>query len=440
MALPVAPAAIIFGTFTVVTLFLYSCYCIMIHFEKFSLANGLRVIVHQDLSTPMAVMNIMYDVGARDEDPNRTGFAHLFEHLMFGGSVNIPSYDEPLQMAGGENNAYTTNDLTNYYIQLPAENLETAFWLESDRMLSLAFDEKSLETQRKVVCEEFKEHYLTKPYGDVWHKMRELAYTTHPYRWMTIGKELSHIENAQLEDVKAFFFKHYRPVNAVLVVAGNVTVEKVKALAEKWFGDIPSGEAYKRNLPAEPVQTAERKLEIKANVPLDALYKCWHMPGRLDRRYYVIDLLTDILSGGGSSRLYQSLVKEKKLFSNIECHHFGSTDAGLVVVEGKLVKGVMIEEAEKAVEAELDKMKNELVSEAELQKVKNKTESMIAFEDMSVMNRANSLAYYEILGDATWMNYELPKYATVTTEDILQESRAVFRAENSSTIHYLSNN
>lgn len=410
----------------------------MIQFEKFTLANGLRVIVHQDLSTPMAVMNIMYDVGARDEDPNRTGFAHLFEHLMFGGSVNIPSYDEPLQMAGGENNAYTTNDLTNYYIQLPAENLETAFWLESDRMLSLAFGEKSLETQRKVVCEEFKEHYLTKPYGDVWHKMRELAYTKHPYRWMTIGKELSHIENAQLEDVKAFFFKHYRPVNAVLVVAGNVTVEKVKTLAEKWFGDIPSGEAYKRNLPEEPVQTAERKLEIKANVPLDALYKCWHMPGRLDRRYYVIDLLTDILSGGGSSRLYQSLVKEKKLFSNIECHHFGSTDAGLVVVEGKLVKGVKIEEAEKAVEAELDKMKNELVSEAELQKVKNKTESMIAFEDMSVMNRANSLAYYEILGDAAWMNYELPKYATVTTEDILQESRAVFRKENCSTLYYLS--
>ncbi|HNU13006.1 MAG TPA: pitrilysin family protein [Chitinophagaceae bacterium] len=410
----------------------------MIQFEKFTLANGLRVIVHQDLSTPMAVMNIMYDVGARDEDPNRTGFAHLFEHLMFGGSVNIPSYDEPLQMAGGENNAYTTNDLTNYYIQLPAENLETAFWLESDRMLSLAFGEKSLETQRKVVCEEFKEHYLTKPYGDVWHKMRELAYTKHPYRWMTIGKELSHIENAQLEDVKAFFFKHYRPVNAVLVVAGNVTVERVKTLAEKWFGDIPSGEAYKRNLPEEPVQTAERKLEIKANVPLDALYKCWHMPGRLDRRYYVIDLLTDILSGGGSSRLYQSLVKEKKLFSNIECHHFGSTDAGLVVVEGKLVKGVKIEEAEKAVEAELDKMKNELVSEAELQKVKNKTESMIAFEDMSVMNRANSLAYYEILGDAAWMNYELPKYATVTTEDILQESRAVFRKENCSTLYYLS--
>lgn len=412
----------------------------MIQFEKFTLANGLRVIVHQDLSTPMAVMNIMYDVGARDEDPERTGFAHLFEHLMFGGSENIPSYDEPLQMAGGENNAYTTNDLTNYYIQLPAENLETAFWLESDRMLSLAFSEKSLDVQRKVVCEEFKEHYLTKPYGDVWHKMRELAYKKHPYRWMTIGKELSHIENAKLDDVKSFFFKHYRPVNAVLVVAGNVTVERVKELAQKWFGDIPSGEKYNRSLPVEPEQTEERFLEIKANVPLDALYKCWHMGSRMDSSYYAVDLMTDILSGGGSSRLYQSLVKEQKLFSNIECHHFGSTDAGLVVVEGKLVKGVKMEDAEKAVEKELEKMKNEKVADAELQKVKNKTESMIAFEDMSVMSRANSLAYYETLGDAAWMNFELQKYAKVTTEDILEQSRQIFRRENCSTIHYLSQN
>lgn len=412
----------------------------MIQFEKFTLDNGLRVIVHQDLSTPMAVMDIMYDVGARDENPEKTGFAHLFEHLMFGGSVNIPSYDEPLQMAGGENNAYTTNDLTNYYIQLPAENLETAFWLESDRMLSLAFGEKSLETQRKVVCEEFKENYLTKPYGDVWHKMRELAYKKHPYRWMTIGKELSHIENAQLQDVKDFFFKHYRPVNAVLVVAGNVTVEKVKALAEKWFGDIPSGEKYIRNLPQEPAQTEERFLEIKTNVPLDALYKCWHMGSRLDQKYYITDLLTDILSGGGSSRLYQSLVKEKQIFSNIECHHFGSTEAGLVTIEGKLVKGIKMEVAEKAIEEELNKIKIEKVSEAELQKVKNKTESMIAFEDMSVMSRAQSLANYETLGDAAMMNFELEKYAAVTTEEILKESRQIFRNNNCNTIHYLSNN
>lgn len=412
----------------------------MIQFEKFTLENGLRVIVHQDLSTPMAVMNIMYDVGARDEDPSRTGFAHLFEHLMFGGSINIPSYDEPLQMAGGENNAYTTNDLTNYYIQLPAENLETAFWLESDRMLSLAFDEKSLDVQRKVVCEEFKEHYLTKPYGDAWHKMRELAYKTHPYRWMTIGKELSHIEQAKLENVKQFFFKFYRPNNAVMVVAGNVTLENVKTLTEKWFGDIPPGEKYVRNLPQEAPQKEERKLEIKANVPLDALYKTWHIYSRMDRRYYIVDLLSDILGGGGSSRLYQSLVKEKQLFSNIECYHFGSTDNGLLAIEGKLVKGIRLADAEAAIEIELEKMKTELVSENELQKVKNKTESMIAFEDMSVMNRANSLAYYEILGDAAWMNFELQKYGTVTTGDILEETRRVFQKENSNTIYYVSNN
>ena len=412
----------------------------MIQFEKFTLPNGLRVIVHQDNSTPMAVMNIMYDVGARDENPNKTGFAHLFEHLMFGGSVNIPNYDEPLQMAGGENNAYTTNDLTNYYLQLPAENLETAFWLESDRMLSLAFSEKSLETQRKVVCEEFKEHYLTKPYADVWHKLRDLAYKVHPYRWMTIGKELSHIEHATLDDVKEFFFKHYRPINAVIVVAGNVTTERVKELAEKWFGDIPSGEKYIHQQPQEPEQNEERKLEIKSNVPLDAFYKCWHMGSRLDKGYYIVDLLTDILSSGASSRMHQKLVKEKKLFSSISCQHFGSTDAGLVVVEGKLVKGVEMKEAETAVEEELEKMKTMLVSKEELQKVKNKTESAIIFEDMSLMSRAASLAYYEILGNASWMNDELGKYAAVTEEDILKESQKIFRKENSSTIYYLSEN
>jgi zinc protease len=269
-------------------------------------------LVHEDHSTPMAVVNIMYDVGARDENPDKTGFAHLFEHLMFGGSINIPDYDEPLQRAGGENNAYTTNDLTNYYCQIPAENIETAFWLESDRMLSLAFSKKSLEVQRKVVCEEFKEHYLNKPYGDVWHQMRELAYTKHPYRWMTIGKELSHVENAHIDDVKQFFFKHYRPVNAILVVAGHVTVEQVKRLAEKWFGDIPMGDPYLRNLPKEPPQTEKRVKEVHAAVPLDALIKTWHMDARLDKGYYVADMITEILGGGGSSRLYQKLVKEKQ--------------------------------------------------------------------------------------------------------------------------------
>ena len=412
----------------------------MVHFERFTLENGLRVLVHQDTSTPMAVVNVMYDVGAKDEDPSRTGFAHLFEHLMFGGSVNIPEYDDPLQMAGGENNAYTTNDLTNYHIQLPAENLETAFWLESDRMLSLAFTDKSLEVQRKVVCEEFKEHYLNKPYGDVWLKLRDLAYTTHPYRWMTIGKELSHIENASLQDVKNFFFKHYRPVNAILVVAGNVTTERVKELSEKWFGPIEMGEKYERQLPVEPPQTAARKLEVHADVPLDALYKVWHIYSRLDARYYAADLITEVLSGGGSSRLYQALVKEKQLFSNIDCHHSGTVDSGLLTIEGKLVKGVKIEEAEKAIEWELDKLKKELISEAELQKVKNKTESAIAFEDMSVMNRANSLAFYELLGDATLMNTELNRYHQVTAAEIQAECNNIFKETNCSTLYYLAKN
>ncbi len=412
----------------------------MIQFDRFKLANGLRVIVHPDESTPMAVVNVMYDVGARDEDPNKTGFAHLFEHLMFGGSLHVEAYDEPLQMAGGENNAYTTNDLTNYYIQLPAENIETAFWLESDRMLSLAFSEKSLDVQRKVVCEEFKEHYINKPYGDVWHKLRELAYEAHPYRWMTIGKELSHVENAKLEDVKKFFFKFYRPVNAILVVAGNVTTEQVKKLTEKWFGDIPSGEKYQRNLAQEPAQRKAKKLEVKADVPLDALYKCWHMASRLDDKYYVTDLITDILSGGGSSRLYHSLVKEKRLFSNIECYHFGSIDNGLLAIDGKLVKGVKMETAEKGVNEELEKIRTELINEAELTKVKNKTESTIAFEDMTVMNRANSLAFYELLGDAELMNKELERYNAVTTEDIRNEAGNIFREENSSILYYYSNN
>jgi zinc protease len=412
----------------------------MIQYDRFVLDNGLRVIVHEDHSTPMAVVNVMYDVGARDEDPNKTGFAHLFEHLMFGGSINIPEYDDALQIAGGENNAYTTNDLTNYYIQIPAENLETAFWLESDRMLSLAFDEKSLDVQRKVVSEEFKEHYINKPYGDVWHKLRELAYKVHPYKWMTIGQDLSHIENAQLSDVKNFFFKHYRPVNAILVVSGHVQLEQVKRLSEKWFGPIPMGDKYLRNLPREPKQTEARLIEVEATVPLDAFYKNWHIAPRLSKGYYTADLISDILSGGGSSRLYQALVKEKQLFSQIDCYHMGSIDAGLLTIEGKLVKGVKMNDAEKAVQEEVEKMKSDLVSEAELQKVKNKTESMIAFEDMTIMNRANSLALYELLGDAEMMNTELSRYQQVTVEDIKEAANEIFDESNSSTMHYFSKN
>ena len=412
----------------------------MIQFEKFTLSNGLRVIVHEDPSTPMAVVNIMYDVGAKDESPDKTGFAHLFEHLMFGGSVNIDDFETPLNMAGGENNAYTSNDVTNYHIQLPAENLETALWLESDRMLSLAFNKKSLEVQRKVVIEEFKEHYINKPYGDVWFKMRAMAYQQHPYRWMTIGKELSHIEDASLQDVKDFFFKHYRPANAILVVAGNVKAEKVFPLVEKWFGDIPSGEKYTRSIPIEPQQVEARRMEVKADVPIDALYKCWHMDGRMQHGYYVADLITEVLGGGTSSRLYQSLVKEKKLFSAIACYQFGSVDKGLLTIEGKLVKGVKMEDAEAAIDSELEKLKNEYISEKELTKIKNKTEATLAFEDMSALTRANNLAFYELLGDAALFNNDRDKYFAVTAEDIRQYSRTIFDVTNSNTLLYYANN
>lgn len=410
----------------------------MIKYEKFTLDNGLRVIVHEDKTTPMVVVDVMYDVGARDEDPQRTGFAHLFEHLMFGGSINIESYDEPLQMAGGDNNAYTTNDLTNYYCQLPAENIETAFWLESDRMLSLAFDDNSLEVQRKVVSEEFKEHYINKPYGDVWHKLRELAYKVHPYKWMTIGKELKHIEEATLIDVRNFFFEHYTPANAILAVAGNVTLDRVKELAENWFGDIPAGKKYERNVPQEPWQTEARFLEVSAEVPLDAIFKCWHIYSRLDKKYYATDLITEILGSGASSRLYESLVKDKQLFSSISCSHTGSIDAGLLVIEGKLIKGKTFEEGNEAIIEELKKMKSEEIAPRELEKVKNKTESMLAFEDLSIMNRANSLANYELLGDASLMNKELDFYQAVTAKEIKELSNNIFVETNCSTLFYKS--
>ncbi len=412
----------------------------MIPYKKFVLQNGLRVLIHEDKSTPMAVVNVMYDVGARDENPNKTGFAHLFEHLMFGGSINIPEYDTPLQIAGGENNAYTTNDLTNYYCQLPAENIETALWLESDRMLSLAFNEKSLGVQRKVVCEEFKEHYINKPYGDIWAKMRDLTYTTHPYKWMTIGKELSHVENATLHDVQSFFKKHYSPINAIVVVAGNIDTNYAVELVEKWFGNIPSGEKYQRNLPIEPKQLAAKVLEVKADVPFDAYIKAWHIDSRLEKGYYVADLITDILGGSGSSRLFQKLVKEKQIFSNLDCFHFGSVEKGLIAIEGKLVKGKTFQEAEDAIEEELNLMRENLVSENELEKVKNKTESVIAFEDMALMSRANSLAFYELLGDAELMKNELERYQIVTSEDILNYSNQIFNQNNSNTLRYYSNN
>ncbi len=409
----------------------------MIQFEKFKLKNNLTVIVHQDKSTPMACLNIIYDVGARDEDENKTGFAHLFEHLMFGGSINIPNYDEPLQLVGGENNAFTTNDITNYYCTVPSENLETAFWLESDRMLSLAFDKKSLEVQRSVVIEEFKQRYLNQPYGDVWLLLRPLIYNVHPYRWATIGKEIKHIEDATMEDVKAFFKEHYNPSNAFLVVAGDVEVEQVKTLAEKWFEPIDAGIKPKRNLPAEPPQTEYRSLTVERDVPISSIYRAYRMCARTDEEYHTVDLLSDILSRGNSSRLYKNLIKDKQLFSDINAYVMGDFDKGLFVISGKINDGVTIEQAEAGIDAEIAKMQNELVAADELQKCKNKIESTVTYSEADVLNKATNLAISELLGDANLINLEIENYQKVTAEGIKEQANKILQKTNCSTLFYL---
>ena len=411
----------------------------MIHFERFNLPNGLRVLVHEDHTVPMAVLNVLYDVGAKDENPNQTGFAHLFEHLMFGGSINIPSYDEPLQKVGGENNAFTNNDITNYYIQLPSVNMETAFWLESDRMLSLAFSDKSLETQRSVVIEEFKQRYLNQPYGDVWLKLRPLAYQKHPYQWPTIGKEVAHIEDAKMEDVRAFFHKHYTPQNAILVVAGAVKLEEVKTLTNKWFGDIPAGNKYERNLPQEPVQLEARVQSTSADVPNDAIYKAFHIHERNSKEYYIADVISDILSRGESSRMYQELVKNKKIFSEVNAYITGDIEAGLFVLEGKPAKGITLEQADEALWEVVNHLKHSKIETRELQKIVNKLESSTVFGEMNLLNKAMNMAYYELLGDADLMNTEMDRYRSVTSEDIEQYATQVFVPTNCSTLFYHSN-
>ncbi len=411
----------------------------MIHFEKFKLKNNLTVIIHQDKSTPMACINILYDVGARDEDESKTGFAHLFEHLMFGGSVNIPNYDEPLQLVGGENNAFTTNDITNYYCTVPAENLETAMWLESDRMLSLAFTDKSLEVQRSVVIEEFKQRYLNQPYGDVWLLLRPLIYNVHPYKWATIGKEISHIEQATMSDVKSFFKKHYSPSNAILVVAGNVELENVKALCEKWFEPIASAQKPERNLPAEPEQTEYRSLTVERDVPINSIYRAYRMCSRKDPEYHTIDLVSDILSRGNSSRLYKNLIKDKQLFSDINAYVMGDFDKGLFVISGKVNDGISIEEAEAGIDAEIKQLQTELVSDTELQKCKNKIESTVTYSETDVLNKATNLAISELLGDANLINEEITNYQKVTAEQIKEQANKILNKTNCSTLFYLKN-
>ncbi|MEZ5039100.1 MAG: pitrilysin family protein [Saprospiraceae bacterium] len=408
----------------------------MIAFSRFELKNGLRVVVHKDESTPMVALNVLYNVGSRDESPEKTGFAHLFEHLMFGGSVNIPDFDDPIQLAGGENNAFTNTDITNFYELLPTENIETAFWLESDRMLGLNFDEKVLDVQRKVVVEEFKETCLNQPYGDAWHHLSDLAYKVHPYQWPTIGKVPKHVEDATIEDVKSFFYNYYRPNNAILVVCGNISEEKVKTLAEKWFGDIPAGVIPPRNLPEEPPQKKLQRRLNKAKVPNDALYLAFHSPSRMHPAFYPTDLLTDILCNGSSSRLYRRLLKEQQLFTQIDCYLTGSIDPGLLIIEAHPAKGVSRAQAKAAIWRELEDIKNNLIPERELQKIKNRVESTLAFSELNVLNKAINIAFFELLGDADIINKEVDYYRAITATELQQIANQMLTKENCSELYY----
>ena len=408
-------------------------------YTRYLLDNGLRVLVNSDYNSPMVAMNILYDVGARDEDPSLTGFAHLFEHLMFGGSANIPDFDSPLQLAGGENNAFTNNDYTDYHLTLPFQNLETGFWLESDRMNELAFSQDSLDVQRKVVIEEYRQRYLNQPYGDAWLYLKPLAYKVHPYLWSTIGKEISHIENARLSDVKKFFFGHYAPNNAILTLSGSIKPEEAHELAKKWFGPIPSREIKQRNIPQEPVQTDSRYLEVQRPVPSPAIYIAWHMGDRFSREYYVLDLLSDILSNGMSARLFLRLVKDRKLFSDIDAYITGDRDPGLFVISGRLASGVTPESGIKAVHEEIARIITEPIAERELNKVKNRAESQFLFSNMNVQNKAMNLAYFEWLGNADMIAREMDLIRSVTVAEIKESAGKALLESSCSCLVYNNN-
>ncbi len=411
----------------------------MIEYKKYTLENGLRLLVHEDDSTPMAAVNILYDVGSKDESEAKTGFAHLFEHLMFEGSSNIPDFDGPLQRAGGESNAFTSSDITNYYDVLPANNLDTALWLESDRMLSLNFSEEALAVQKKVVSEEFKQRNLNQPYGDVWHHLMALTYENHPYKWPVIGKNLDHIEAFELQDVKDFFFKHYRPQHAIMCISGGVNADEVFEKVNKWFGAIPKGETYSRNVPQENMQSAYRIKKVESDVPMDAIYMTFKMPGRRDDAFYAADMISDILSAGSSSRFNQKLVKESKLFVEAHAYITSNIDPGILVMEGKLHNGVSFEEAENAIWKIVEELRTDGIADRELQKVKNKIESHIRFSQSGILNRAMDLCYFELLGDIELINTEADKYGSVSADEIIEALNKYVQKDKASVLHYKSN-
>ena len=409
----------------------------MIRFEKYTLDNGLTVILHEDNSTPLVAVNVLYKVGSKNESEHKTGFAHLFEHLMFGGSENIPDFDTPIQQAGGDNNAFTNSDLTNFYDIVPAENLETILWLESDRMQQLNFNQKGLDVQKKVVVEEFKETSINKPYGDFWHELSALAYTTHPYRWPTIGLKTEHIEDASLDDVRDFFEKYYHPSNAILVISGKQDLDNTKSLIDKWFAPIQSGELYTNTIPQELRQSEFRQRILYKDVPSRALYLAFHMPGRADKEFGIYDLLSDILSHGRSSRFYQRLIKKTNLFSNLDAYITATIDPGLFIIEAKLMEDADLEEARSLIWNELEKLINDPIDPEELQKLKNGLTSSICFSEVSILHKAINLAYFEMLGDADLINHQEDEYNYIVCEDLNRIAKELFTRDNCSELVYL---
>lgn len=410
----------------------------MLPYHQFFLNNGLEVIVHEDPSSKMAVFNLLYKVGSRNEEVGKTGLAHFFEHLMFGSSKNVPVFDRELERVGGSCNAFTSPDITNYYITLPASNIETAFWLESDRMLQLTLSDKTIETQRKVVIEEYKQRYLNQPYGDIWHHLRDLSYVEHPYRWPTIGQHLSDIENYQRKDVWDFYQTYYSPENAILVVGGNVTKPQIERLSQKWFGPIPSKKQELLTVIPEPIQQEKRVKTIEAKVPTDALYKAYKMPGKLAEGYAAADLISDLLGFGKSSILEQKLVKKGKLFASVSAYVLGSVDPGLLVFSGKMDSGVTSEEGEQALEEEIQAFLSKEISEESLQKIKNQGEAMKSYESIQLLNRVFNLAYYASLGSPELYMTEFENKSKIKAEEISNWASKILVEENSNVIHYKS--
>ncbi len=404
----------------------------MIRYETATLDNGLTVAVNRDRSSKLAAVNILYKVGARNEDAEHTGFAHLFEHLMFRGTSNVPDFDVPVQMACGENNAFTNNDYTDFYITLPRENIETALWLESDRMRNLDLSPEACATEKSVVIEEYKQRYLNQPYGDETMLLRSLAYKVHPYRWSTIGMSPDHIARATIEDVRRFYDRYYQPSQAILSMSADMEEGRMIDLARRWFGSIP--------VPAEPQQTAERRLIVERDVPATNISIAFHMGDRLSRDFYLGDLSSDLLSGGDSSRLVVRLVKERRLFSSVNAYILGSLDAGLFIVKGQLMPSTSEEQAEEALRGEIGELMQGELSDYEMDKVKNKFEANALMGEINVMNKAMNLGYYAMTGDIDLVNREIELYRSVTRDEAAEFARRTFTRDNSSTLIYRARN